>query len=136
MGESYQFGTGTVATGASPVKSQYPLDFSKAPILGNAGAKINAFLYGDLLDPTVADRPPGANAPGGEIKITTPLAVRNPRKLLTKVLRAGIGEAGGTGDELLPYQLPDGRILTPEQWAARIGRQAEVGMPAMWLSDP
>lgn len=136
MGEPYQFGTGPVASGAPVAVSKYPLDFSKVPILGNAGQKLNVLVYEIVLDPTVSERTPGQDAPGGQVKITTPLAARNPRKLAMKILQASMGTAGGPGDELGPYELPDGRVLTPEQWAQRGGENAQAQVQPMWLADP
>jgi hypothetical protein len=114
----------------------YPLDFSKVAILGNAGAKLNRYIYGHELSPVVPSKTEGQLAPGAGIGPGILGAARSSRKLAGKLFNGFLSEAGGRGDELLPNELPNGHILTPEELAARQRPLPEPVILPMWAADP
>lgn len=114
----------------------YPLDFSKVAMLGNAGAKINALLYGHELSPVAEDQSAGGDSPTSGIGPGIIGATRSTRKFAGKVFNASMGRAGGPGDELLPHELPNGQILSDEEWARHVGKQPIPQILPMHTADP
>jgi hypothetical protein len=115
---------------------KYPVDFSRVPMLGNAGEKINRYLYGVELTPVVEKHTEGQDAPGSGIGPGILGAARSSRKLAGKLFNKVIGRAGGPGDELLPNELPNGQLLTPEEMAARLKPLPDPKILPMWAADP
>jgi hypothetical protein len=57
-------------------------------------------------------------------------------RALRKFLTSGIHTANPAGAELLRYQLPNGRIVTPEELAALVRGLPEPHVLPMWAADP
>lgn len=121
--------------GGSGRRVDLPVDFSKAPILGNAGRKINDVLYGQILSPYVTTKDEGALAPGGGLRPTDVFKIRNPRSLAQRLLLM-MSEANPSAAELRRNELPNGQLLTDEELAARVRGLPEPFVLPMWRSDP
>lgn len=121
----------SVPNGVPPAKPR-TFDFEKIALLGNAGKKINR-VVDEFLSPYVNDPEPPIERQvvGTVIKIPS-LEFRAVRKFLT----SGIHPANPSSAELLRYQLPSGRIVTPEELAALVRGLPEPHVLPMWAADP
>ena len=135
MDNPYVFGGPPPKTAPTEQQSKYPLDFSKVPLLGNAGSKLNRLVYEVILSPYVGDKSEGSLAPGAGFKPQDLLKVRNPRKLIQKIILQ-TGEANPSSAELKLGELPNGQMVTEEELERRAGRLPPPEVLEMWNADP
>lgn len=116
-------------------RKDLPFDFSKIYLLGNAGRKINRFVYDEILSPYVTTHEEGQNAPGAGVKPQDLTKLRSKRGLL-EVLLTNFNQVNPSSAELQPGQLPNGQYPTAEELAAREGKIPPPKVKPMWDADP